>query len=83
MPAAISLETRSRIVYYAALGYSQGEISDEIGVSRNTVRKYLREAREIVEDADEPKQKLAAIVQNEDGWEKDRQDIISFGDHPA
>lgn len=83
MPPAIPDEVRSSIVFHAALGYSQQEISDEVGVSRNTVRKYLRKAREAVEGADEPRETLADIVRDRYDWERpDPAAIRGFGDLP-
>lgn len=72
MPAPIDDEERAAIVYYAALGYPRSEIAAEVGVSRNTVRKYLERARETVESADDPRATLCAIVENEYDWERGR-----------
>lgn len=82
MPAAIDDDARSAIVYHAALGYRQAEIAEEVGVARNTVRKYLGKAREAVEAADEPRETLAAIVLGEYDWNRHESGPISFGDHP-
>jgi transposase len=70
MPAEIDTETRSRIVYYTALGYTQQEVGERVGVSRNTVRKYRRKTREVVEDADDPRQRLCAIIEDEYDWDR-------------
>ena len=83
MPAAIPDETRSRIVVLAALGYTQREIAEEVGVSRNTVRKYLRLARVAVEGAGDPRRALADVVLGRHDWERpDPAAIQGFGDLP-
>lgn len=82
MPAEIDDEKRSRIVFYSALGYTQEEIGDEVGVSRNTIVKYRRRAREAVESADDPRETLVSIIENEYDWDRGRNKVISFGDHP-
>ena len=82
MPAPITDEERSAIVYYAALGYAQSAIAEEVGVSRNTVRKYLRRTRAAVEDAENPRETLAAVVLGEYDWHRPNRPPISFGDHP-
>ena len=82
MPAALDTHDRSAIVYYAALGYAQQEIADEVGVSRNTVRKYLRLNRRIVEDAPDPRETLAAVIREQYDWERPGRTAPSFGDHP-
>ena len=83
MPAAIPDETRSRIVFHAALGYSQRDIAEEVGVSRNTVRKYLRRAREAVEESEDPPRALADVVTGQYDWERpDRSAVQGFGDLP-
>lgn len=69
MPAAIDASTRGDIVYYAALGYSQQAVADAVGVSRNTVRKYLELTREIVEDAEEPRERLCAVLEGTYDWD--------------
>jgi len=82
MPAAIDSATRADIVYYSALGYSQQETSDAVGVSRNTVRKYRETAREAVERADDPRRTLAEIILDEYDWDRSNGPVLSFGDHP-
>lgn len=82
MPAAITDERRSAIVYYAALGYAQQAIAEEVGVSRNTVRKYLRLTREAVEDAEDPRETLAEVIQGQYDWDRPAKRAFSFGDHP-
>lgn len=82
MPAAIDDDARSAIVFHAALGYAQQEIAEEVGVSRNTVRKYLGRTREAVEGAEEPREALAAIVRGDYDWDRPERGRISFGDHP-
>lgn len=82
MPAAITDEERGAIVRRAALGYTQSAIADEVGVSRNTVRKYLGLTREAVESSATPEETLAAIVLGEYDWERSDRPPISFGDHP-
>ena len=83
MPAPIPDEARNRIVFYSALGYSQREIAEAVGVSRNTVRKYREEARTIVEAADEPGATLAEIVSGSYDWERPTPaSIQGFGDLP-
>ena len=82
MPAPIDDEARSAIVFHAALGYGQAEIAEEVGVSRNTVRKYLRKTREAVEEAEDPRETLSAILRGEYDWERPERGRISFGDHP-
>ena len=81
MPAAITPAQRSAIVRRASLGYSQAAIAEAVGVSRNTVRKYLHETRAVVEAADDPAATLAAIVREEYDWER-AGPVPSFGDHP-
>jgi predicted transcriptional regulator len=82
MPAAITDDQRNRIVYYAALGYTRSDIAEEVGVSRNTVRKYLREARETVESSEGPEETLAAMVRGDHDWESQRRTVTSFSEHP-
>ena len=82
MPAEIDDEKRSQIIYYSALGYSQQEISDEVGVARNTVKKYQQKTRKEVESADTPRKTLADIIENQYDWERSQSRIVSFGDHP-
>ena len=82
MPAAIDSATRADIVYYSALGYTQQETSDAVGVSRNTVRKYREAAREAVERADDPRRTLAEIILDEYDWDRSNGPVLSFGDHP-
>lgn len=82
MPAPLDDADRSRIVYYSALGYSQRAISDAVGASRNTVRKYQRRAREAVESADDPTDTLVAIIEGRYDWERPERTDLSFGDHP-
>lgn len=82
MPAEIDDAKRSQIIYYSALGYSQQEISDEVGVARNTVTKYQRKTRKAVESADTPKETLTDIIENQYDWERSQNKIPSFGDHP-
>jgi predicted transcriptional regulator len=82
MPAAIDATKRADIIYYSALGYTQQEISDVVGVSRNTIRKYRRAAREAVEDADDPRQTLVEILLGEYDWDRPGEPVLSFGDHP-
>ena len=83
MPAPIPDEARSSIVFLSALGYSQREVAAAVGVSRNTVRKYLRLTREVVEGADEPRQVVADVVKNEYDWERvDDAGAGGFGDLP-
>ena len=81
MPAAIDPATRADIIYYSALGYTQQEISDAVGVSRNTIRKYRRAARDAVADADDPRRTLAEILLNEYNWDRTDGPVLSFGDH--
>lgn len=81
MPAEIDYEKRSQIIYYSALGYSQQEISEEVGVARNTVKKYQQKTREAVESDDAPRKTLTNIIENQYDWERS-QSRISFGDHP-
>lgn len=83
MPAPIPDEVRSAIVVHAALGYSQREIADRLGVSRNTVRKYLRRTREVVEASDDPEGILADVVRGRYDWERTRSTSIrGFGELP-
>jgi transposase len=82
MPAEIDAETRSDIVYYAALGYSQQDIGEGLDVSRNTVRKYLEATRDRVSESDDPRGTLVDIIQNEYNWEFPDRQAPSFGDHP-
>lgn len=70
MPAAIDAATRGDIVCYAALGYSQSAIAEEVGVSRRTVAKYLDLARAEVEGSTRPRRTLCAIVRGEYDWER-------------
>ena len=72
MPAAIGEDVRAAIVYHAALGYSNREVAEEVGVSRNTVGKYLERARAVVETAEDPRATLCAILENEYDWERGR-----------
>jgi len=65
MPAEIDKGTRQEIVYLRALDYDKQEIAEEVGVSRNTVRKHLQGVREEVEQSDAPKPKLASIIVDE------------------
>ena len=76
MPAALDPSTRNDIVYYAALGNDQRAIAERLDVSRNTVRKYLTRARAIVEDADQPRERLAAMVRDEYDWDDDRDEDV-------
>ena len=69
MPAPIPASVRADIVYHAALGYTRAETAAAVGVSRNTVRKYLRLTREAVEAEDDPRAALAEVVRNEYDWE--------------
>lgn len=69
MPPAIDEAARGNIVFYAALGYSQRAVAEEVGVSRNTARKYLELARAAVEDSSEPRATLCAILEGEYDWE--------------
>ena len=82
MPAEISDEKRSQIVYYSALGYTQQEISNEVGVARNTVKKYQQKTRKTVESAEAPKKTLTDIIEDQYDWERSQNRIPSFGDHP-
>lgn len=82
MPAEIDDEKRSQIIYYSALGYTQQEISDEVEVARNTVKKYQQKTRKAVESADTPRKTLADIIENQYDWERSQSRIVSFGDHP-
>lgn len=83
MPAPIPDEARSRIVFLSALGYTQREIAEEVGVSRNTVRKYLRLTRAVVENADDPEGTLADVVRGRYDWERPEPAAIrGFGDLP-
>ena len=82
MPAEIDDETRSQIIYYSALGYTQQEISKEVGVSRNTIRKYRQKAREAIESTNNPQETLADIILNQYDWERSETRTVSFGDHP-
>lgn len=70
MPAAIDGATRSDIVYYAAIGYSNRDVADEVGVSRNTVRKYLELTRTAVEESADPRETLCAILEDDYDWEE-------------
>lgn len=45
-----------------ALDYDKQEIAEEVGVSRNTVRRHLNEVREHVEESDASKLRLATII---------------------
>lgn len=69
MPAEIDSATRADIVFYAAQGYSQAEVAEEVGVSRRTVRKYLDRTREAVEESAEPRATLCAIVTDDYEWD--------------
>ena len=83
MPAPIPDEARADIVFLAALGYTRAEIAEEAGVSRNTVRKYLRLARDAVEAEDAPRAALVAVVRAEYDWERpDGTGAGGFGDMP-
>lgn len=77
MPPAIDAAARGDIVYYAALGYSQRAIAEEVGVSRNTVRKYLELARSAVEESAEPRTTLCAILEDDYDWDagKPREEV--------
>lgn len=66
-----------------ALGYSQREIAEELGLSRTTVRKYLRLTREVVEGADDPRAILADVVTGRYDGERPRPAALrGFGDLP-
>lgn len=83
MPAPIPDEVRNEIVRRAALGYSQREIAEAVGVSRNTVRKYLRRTREVVEGSSDPDGTLADVIQGRHDWERpERASIRGFGEMP-
>lgn len=82
MPAEIEDEKRSQIIYYSALGYTQQEISDEVDVARNTVKKYQQKTRTVVESANTPRKTLADIIENQYDWEHAQNRVPSFGDHP-
>ena len=82
MPAALDYDARSRIAYYSALGYTQQEISEEVGVSRTTVRKYRAKIRDAVESSDDPRETLVAMLRNQYEWDRPATRIPSFGDHP-
>lgn len=76
MPAPIDRSTRSDIVYYAAQGHSQAEIAAAVDVSRNTVRKYLELTETAVEAANEPRDRLCAIIRDEYDWEAESTDEV-------
>ena len=82
MPAEIDDEKRSQIIYYSALGYTQQEISNEVGVARNTVKKYQQKTRKAVESSEIPRKTLTDIIENQYDWEHSQRRIPSFGDHP-
>lgn len=82
MPAEIDDETRSQIIHYTALGYTQQEISDVVGVSRNTIKKYRELTREAVEATDDPRETLVAILENDYDWDRAKRRSSSFGDLP-
>jgi len=83
VPAPIDDDTRSAIVARAALGYSQRDIAEELGLSRTTVRKYLHLTREVVEGADDPRAALADVVTGRYDWERPRPAALrGFGDLP-
>lgn len=71
MPAQISNEVRRKIVRMRALDYDKQEIADQLGISRNTVRRHLNDVRNEVESSDAPDMKLADIL-------FDAQDILPY-----
>jgi len=82
VPAPIPASVRADIVYHAALGYTNEETAAAVGVSRNTVRKYLRLTRAVVEDADDPREALVDVVRNEYDWTRPAGPGGGFGDLP-
>jgi DNA-binding CsgD family transcriptional regulator len=85
VPAEIDSTARADIAFYAAQGLTRREIADAVGVSRNTVRKYLRLVRAEVDASDDPRATLCAIVRDEYDWvrsERERARGIGFADRP-
>lgn len=83
MPAEIDSGTRADIAFYAAQGYTRREIAEAVGVSRNTVRKYLQRTRSAVEGSDDPRATLCAIVRDRYDWERGEPERrVDFADRP-
>ena len=62
MPKQLSRDQRREILLLRALDYTKQEISDEVGVSRNTVSRHLTEMREEIEDSEQREMALAEIL---------------------
>ena len=75
MPAAIGPSTRNDIIYYVAQGHDQREVAAKLDISRNTVGKYLDRTRAILEEADQPREVVAAMVRDEYDWERRGEDV--------
>ncbi|WP_275736746.1 helix-turn-helix domain-containing protein [Halorhabdus sp. SVX81] len=70
MPAAIDDATRAEIVFRAARGETRSEIAEALDLSRTTVRKYLERTDSVVENSDQPRETLCAIIRNEYDWDR-------------
>lgn len=70
------------VVYYSAPGFTREDIGDEVGVSRDTITKYRHRAREAVESADDSRETLASVIQDDHDWDRGQHESIPFEEHP-
>ena len=53
LPTWMNPDRARNIALYRALGYSQGEIAGEVGISQQTVSRYLQGLHETAKDSDD------------------------------